>query len=307
MWDDSCPFLLGPMPLTLDLAMKPVDSPDLTAEQQAELTTFVRDSNKYNNILALGAVGIENAKPQRGYDHIVGNHCLRMSGRSYHFIPKSNSASGVQYFLHSGRQEEMAKHGEERQVDVVKLKGLYDELLHGNKLCKLYSLIGATADRELQGRPRGNEIDDAIYVKSTLIPILNLVTQQFDVSSITMDRRTGNHYMQVKCKQTRDWRSIDSLNVLFEPIGYPLLFPNGEDGWDSKNRVGDKTEGYFKMGFSNYLASRMLMPEKYLNYEACNMPDPVQQEEDPFYGKHGRWLVYRPRWSRLFLSDESFR
>ena len=161
MWDDSCPFLLGPMPMTLDLAMKPVDSPDLTEEHRAELTTFVRDSNKYNNILALGAVGIENAKPERGYDHIVGNHCLRMSGRSYHFIPKSNQASGVQYFLHSGRQEEMAKHGEERQVDVVKLRGLYDELLHGNKLCKLYSLIGATADRELQGRPRGNEIDDA--------------------------------------------------------------------------------------------------------------------------------------------------
>ena len=96
-----------------------------------------------------------------------------------------------------------------------------------------------------------------------LIPQLNRATVEFDVSSISIDRATGNHVLRVTLKGNRGSSTIDSLSVLFEPIGYPLLFPHGEIGWGRQHKDGHNPDGSpcFKISFLDYLASRMLMPE----------------------------------------------
>ena len=95
---DNCPFILGPLPGILDIGM-------------CCINPFARASNQYNSIFQMGAVSIENDKPRGGADHIIGNHMVRITGRTYHFIPRSSSRSGVQYFLHDGRQQELSDHG----------------------------------------------------------------------------------------------------------------------------------------------------------------------------------------------------
>ena len=183
MWDLTCPFILHSMPQVLDIGFFDSD--------------FVHSSNQYNNILAMGAVGVENDKPTRGYDKIVGNHCLRMCGRTYHYFPSSERRGGIQYFLHDGRQGhgELSEHGRERQVNDATLVELFKALQEGNKLCKLYSVIGTTADSLIEARRSSGA---ALDVVGDLIPLLNLATEEFDISAITMDRRTGNHFLQVK-------------------------------------------------------------------------------------------------------------
>ena len=252
---DNCPFILGPLPGILDLGMC-CGNP------------FARASNQYNHIFQMGAVGIENDKPRGGADHIIGNHMVRITGRTYHFIPRSNSQSGVQYFLHDGRQQELSDHGREQNVDDTLLQNLCTEFQANNRLCKLYNVIGRTAAHFVEGLGP----DDPLDIPHTLIPMLNLATEEFDVSAVTLDRRTGNHVLTVREKFQAGVhstagggrQSINSTSALFEPLSYPVLFPYGEPGWSMENRIGARGDA-FKISFPNYLASRMLMPERYPN------------------------------------------
>ena len=57
---------------------------------------FALSSPYYNNILALGAVTVENGRGG-GFDHINGPHSAKMTGRTHHFLPRSQNG-GLSYF-----------------------------------------------------------------------------------------------------------------------------------------------------------------------------------------------------------------
>jgi hypothetical protein len=77
LWNTSIsPFILEPLPDVLESGMYSDE--------------FVRSSNQYNNILSLGAVGVDNANETRGWDRVVGHAAVRLSGRTYHYIPQIN-------------------------------------------------------------------------------------------------------------------------------------------------------------------------------------------------------------------------
>ena len=61
---------------------------------------FAEASNIYNNILAFGAVGVDNGK-NIGFDQILGKHCCRISGRTYIKLHATNRTSGLKYFLYN--------------------------------------------------------------------------------------------------------------------------------------------------------------------------------------------------------------
>ena len=266
------PFLLEPLPAVLENGFFSTDFPGM--------------SNQLNNILSLGAVGVENDKFEAGWDRIVGHHAVRLSGRTYRFLPPSNSRGGLQYFLHDGRQGDLASYGRERNVDESILMALYRNMQWDNHLCRAYAAIGTMSDRlieELGQSPTSGEVN-------SIIPQLNRATAEFDVSAICMDRNTGNHYLQVRLKGSRETAEIACTSADFEPIGYPVLFPRGETGWGGKFRVGKDENGHpcMKISFADYLASRMLMPEQTLTYEAANMELTDAQCADPYYGKFGK-------------------
>jgi hypothetical protein len=268
---------------------------------------FVKASNQYNNILSLGAIGIDNEQPTPGWDVIRGSHSVRLSGRTYHFIPASNTRGGIQYFLHDGRNIELAAHGRERNVDVPTLERLFECLQEQNRLCKSYAAIGSMAERLLMPNQDGSQAFTRESLNE-LCPQLSRETVEFDVSSITVDRSTGSHVLRVAVKGTGRNSNIQSTSILFEPIGYPLLFPYGEIGWGEEHRTGKRSNGStcMKISFPDYLASRMLMPERYRMdcYREMDIPD--DEVDNPDYGRFGRVCIQKSTQREFFLPASRF-
>ena len=254
-------------------------------------THFVKASNQYNNILSLGGVGIDNERMTTGWDVIMGAHSVRLSGRTYHYIPASNTRGGIQYFLHDGRNVELAAHGRERDVDVPTLEKLFGYLQQNNPLCLEYRAIGTMAKWEMGQKDATTFSQEEL---NDLIPQLNRETVEFDVSSIMIDRSTGNHVLRVALKGSGGggFTDIKAESELFEPIGYPVLFPHGEKGWGQEFQIirnGDGTE--LKISLLDYLASRMLMPEKGLRDCTVNMEPTEEEMADPSFGRYGHWCT----------------
>ena len=147
------------------------------------------------------------------------------------------------------------------------------------------------ADFEIRRR-QGDDPEEAIsqHQLNQLIPQLSRATVEFDVSSISIDRISGNHVLRVKPKGHQFLRQIECDSELFEPIAYPILFPHGETGWGKSFRVGKKANGFpcLKISFMDYLASRMLMPEWHRNNYFRNLNPTTEELEDPNFGKFGR-------------------
>jgi hypothetical protein len=291
LWDMAVsPFILGPLPSVLEHGLYDKD--------------FVRSSNQYNNILSLGAVGVDNAKQSRGWDKIVGHHAVRLSGRTYHFLPQVNTRGGLQYILHDGSQGTLTDVGRERQVDEATLMELYEELQETNPLCRSYAAIGSMADRLLLQLGEAATLEQV----NTILPQLNRATVEFDVSAITIDRMTGNHFLRVTVKGSRASATIPSTSELFEPIGYPLLFPRGETGWGEMYRKGrdEFQHPCMKIEFLDYLASRMLMPERHLDFEATNLEPMPSQVDDPDWGRFGRVCTKSDSGETFFMPTNRF-
>lgn len=71
---------------------------------------FGRNSVSYNNILALGATGVDNGSSHKGWEVRYGNHCVVLHGRTYHYLTTSNGSNGLHYFLFDA-QTALLDHG----------------------------------------------------------------------------------------------------------------------------------------------------------------------------------------------------
>jgi hypothetical protein len=82
------------------------------------------------------------------------------------------------------------------------------------------------------------------------------MTANLDIASVTNEAITQNRVLKFKLKSSQGWSSVDGTSDLVEPLQFPLFFPYGEKGWS----VGSNK----KLPYTTYLASRLLMPEKWL-------------------------------------------
>ena len=145
---------------------------------------------------------------------------------------------------HGASMNKESKFGE--HVKASYLGRLFDELKQSNYLVQDCEQIGQEVTR----------LDPTADQRSVreVIAQLNTLTSAFDVAAITSDRTTGERTLTYKLKGHNKATCIPSSHRLMEPLSYPLLFPNGEDGWDASIAKDLK--------FSVYLLSRMLMPDK---------------------------------------------
>ena len=74
------------------------------------ISHFSRNSVSYNNILALGATGVDNGTADRGWEYRFKDSCVTLHGRTYHFLTNSAGKGGFHYFLYDA-QAAMIKHG----------------------------------------------------------------------------------------------------------------------------------------------------------------------------------------------------
>jgi len=220
-------------------------------------------SNVYNNMLALGAVGVDNGKGG-GWDKIHGPHAMRLSGRTYHYLPTTQSTGGLQYFTFNN-EDALLAHGNSRNserhktIDKELLKGLFHTLQHSNVLVRECEQIGSMS----------TSITDSREATSDFISKTNSKTSNFDVSAFTSDTIRGERILTFSLKNSINGKSksIKSDHRLYEPLSYPLIFCHGEDGWSGNIRKVVRMEAY--------LACRYLLPD--LRWNACyNATDSIR-------------------------------
>jgi hypothetical protein len=111
---------------------------------------FSRNSARYNGILSISATGIDNGKGG-GWERIRGPHAVKLCGRTYHFLPTSNSTGGIQHFI-LDKYTEALMHGNSIQTkpsgnldseikDSV-LRVLWDTLHQSNRFVQHCKIIG---------------------------------------------------------------------------------------------------------------------------------------------------------------------
>jgi hypothetical protein len=211
----------------------------------------------WNNVLRasllsrlLGAVGVDNGRGG-GWEKIRGDHAMTLNGRTYHFLPETGGAGGLQYFTFEGSNnvnDHFANGGlsnkRKEALESAILLNIFTELKLVNPLVQDCLQIGRLAG---QGTLERETIP-------TMIATMNASTCAFDVAAISSDTTTGDRILTYKLKSTDKARSIPLHHKLWEALSYPLLFPFGEDGWGKDIRS--------TVRFTNYLCSRMLCPDR---------------------------------------------
>ena len=235
---------------------------------------FGKLSAKYNNILSIGSTVVENAKGG-GFEQIVGDHALKMNGRSYHFLSNSSrKMSGINYFTFDGLEDAHRHAGvlndrlsgeqrsENKKLENGILTSIFNELKDVNEFVQELQWIGRGLDRTL--RQIDNPLVPSEDAVRQLTASLNVQTSVMEVGCLS-DESEGNIIYKFNVKGMG--RTINSASNVVEPLCYVLLFPFGERGWsrDISREVG----------FMEYMCSRFKMPEKTYHSEF----DPVENGE----------------------------
>jgi len=232
--------------------LKPLPS-QLKHLLETRLAHFARNSVSYNNILALGATGVENGSANKGWEVRYGDHSVILHGRTYHFMTNTSGHNGLRYFLYDA-QAEMMNHGNklnQSNVDGLAYERIIPEYLQliYNELQQLNLLV-----HEIEGIGRFSRSHENDNNRHNMLVELNSRTSHFDVAAITSDNMNGNRILTITRKGNNEKNTISTTDNKLEPLSYPLLFPYGEDGWGESIRKSIK--------FPKYLLSRMLMTER---------------------------------------------
>ena len=231
---------------------------------------FSRNSARYNGIFSISATGVENGKGG-GWERISGQHAVKMCGRTYHFIPRSNTSGGIKHFI-LDKYTEALMHGK-TLGSVTTTKGvdstvkdsivlvLWDCLHEHNRFVQHCKIIGeAVKIVNDQNYPDEDYEPASKSFTPEVIAQINSVSNiphLLDIASVTDDSILGKRIIQFKLKGATNWNNIPTTHQHIEPLSYPILFLAGEDGWGLQ--LKDQN-----IHFPDYIVSRMLMPEEQL-------------------------------------------
>jgi hypothetical protein len=176
-------------------------------------------------------------------------------GRTYHFMPKSTRGSGCYYFLFSN-DDALEQHGAKFDVNSDFLHDFKAYLAENNKLCKQYVTIG----EEIIANDENN-VNDAQQA------ILNIATHDFEISAITSENfgEGMERVVRVILKNNGGRVSISSTSQFFEPLCYPMLFTDGEDGWHEAIKNEISFNKYMVIIFIFCLRLLLIYEKKILN------------------------------------------
>ena len=139
-----------------------------------------RNAVSYNNLLSLGACGVENESETGGFETIHGDHSLLLHGRTYHFLPNNTRTGGLHFFTYDAMQE-MQSYGD-RTMNTRNENG---EI----KQYRFYRHIGeALYNEQVQINYLVREcIAQGNLARQEIMPRLNLSTTAFEIASIVSE------------------------------------------------------------------------------------------------------------------------
>ena len=217
-----------------------------------------RNAVSYNNLLSLGACGVENESETGGFETIHGDHSLLLHGRTYHFLPNNTRTGGLHFFTYDAMQE-MQSYGD-RTMNTRNENG---EIKH----YRFYGNIGeALYNEQVQINYLVREcVAQGNFARQEIMPRLNLSTTAFEIASIVSeDANRPNRRIVFQLRNEPYPSSISLMSNLMEPLCYPIFFPYGEKGW------GDDIRKQYK--FHDYILHRFLLPERDVSGRLLLMP-----------------------------------
>jgi hypothetical protein len=115
-------------------------------------------SSFYNGVLALGATAVDNGTGG-GWEKIIGDHAVKLHGRTYHFLPRTGGCGGLEYFTYNA-QDSLLNHITALNGNVCEyyLKKIFDELKQTNCLIEECEQIGQFASREINDEGQCREL-----------------------------------------------------------------------------------------------------------------------------------------------------
>ena len=189
-----------------------------------------------------------------------------MNGRTYHFIPRSDNFGGLHHFILDNYNSALA-HGTSLSIDNNQIDASLKESIiqlfwflldRDNCFVQSCKLLGKafTAVNE-QNYPEDALEPAQVAFPPNVIAEINECGENphaLDIAAVTDDTIIGNRVIRFKLKNSNSWKQIPVTHPDIEPLSYPLLFLEGEQGW------GDNIAK--EVPFCNYIVSRMLMPEE---------------------------------------------
>ena len=200
--------------------------------------------------------------------HVCYIYLVKLNGRTYHFIPRSNNFGGLHHFILDNYNSALA-HGAtlSTTLDNTKIDGLLKESIielfwfvldRDNchvQSCKLLGKAFSAVNE--QNFPEDDYEPAQVAFPPNVIAEINECGEAphaLDIAAVTDDTIIGNRVIRFKLKNTNTWKQIPVTHPDIEPLSYPLLFLEGEQGW------GDNVAK--AVPFCSYIVSRMLMPEE---------------------------------------------
>ena len=192
-----------------------------------------------------------------------------MCGRTYHYLPRSNRTGGLHHFV-MDKYSEALIHGKSLNVANERLdanikdsimKTIWDTLHASNRFVQHCTILGKAVEVV---NDQNYPIDDYAPAREAFTPeviaqinsvgVNNNTPHLLDVACVTDDNVVGNRVVRFKLKGCDTWNDIPVTHHHLEPLSFPVLFLEGENGWGKD--IGKEVH------FPDYIVSRMLMPEE---------------------------------------------
>jgi len=155
-----------------------------------------RNSVSYNSVLSCAATGVEN-NDGGGFEHIHGEHAVRLHGRTYHFLTTSAGNAGLNFFTfdnlanctnYATSSLNNEKKGYQRIIPTF-LENIFRELIEYNAICQECEHIGTYTKEYMDS---SSTID--------AFATINESTSYLDLAQITSDVITGNRIITFQRK-----------------------------------------------------------------------------------------------------------
>jgi hypothetical protein len=147
----------------------------------SDITHIGRMSSYYNNILAISATGVDHGpNGAKGWEKIVGDHAVKLHGKTYHYLPPTGGTGGISYFTFDAMNAAIL-HGQSINGDYYHVNDTY--------VTTLFQFL----------QQRNSLVQECVMIGSNVRELgvnVNEITSIFDIAAVTSVHASGDRILR---------------------------------------------------------------------------------------------------------------
>ena len=191
-----------------------------------------------------------------------GIYNYRISGELYHAYGDLNANVGpeeaefAQIYIHDPNEQMRRRLAIFEGLDEEALQVLQDVQHERNPYVQLFQQVGQTVRHNVE----------EYQVNLHHLGGVNSTSSANEVGSILLDGSNGNPRDIILRTATNDIHRMNELHSTYDPLQYPLLFPNGDSGWHDNIALVRNANGIHKrVTMRQYYAYHMMLRHENLH------------------------------------------